>query len=117
MSKQHQPPPPRGHGPDPKNQGEGDRESARRFNQAQQSFAESPRGRSAIEHAGDVDPNEREALEEAEKVGLSHVKEEDPEVLRRPPAMSSKSQTKTGKKVRKTSVRAPQLKDAEERKW
>ena len=98
MSKQQQPPPPRGHGPDPKNQGEGDREAARRFNEAQRDFAESPRGRSAINHAGDVAPNEREALEDAEKVGLAHVKEEDPEVLRRAPTAQPQSPAKVGRR-------------------
>jgi hypothetical protein len=102
MSKQQQPPPPRGHGPAPtnqgaKNQGEGDRESARRYNEAQQNFVESPRGRSAINQAGDVKPNERKALEAAEKVGLAHVKEEDPAVLRRAPTATPPGQDKVGK--------------------
>ena len=91
MSKQQQPPPPRGNGPNAKNQGEGDPESARRYNKSQQDFVNSARGRAAIEDAGDVDPDELEDLEDAEQAGLARAKEEDPAVLRRTTA------TKAGK--------------------
>ena len=53
---------------DPKavNQGEGDRESARRYNESAQEFVNSPRGRSAIDDAGNVDADELEALHDTE---------------------------------------------------
>lgn len=82
MSKQQ---PPSNNAREQKNQGEGDRESARRYNEAQQDFVNSPRGREAIEDAGDVDPDELEELEDAEETGLARAKEEDPAVLRRAP--------------------------------
>ena len=79
MSKQQQPPP-RDNGPKAKNQGEGDTESARRYNESQQDFVNSARGRAAIDDAGEVDPDE---FEDAEQAGLARAKEEDPAVLRR----------------------------------
>lgn len=80
MSKQQ---PPSDNRQQQKNQGEGDPESARRYNEAQQDFVNSPRGRAAIDDAGDVDPDELEDLEDAEQEGLARAKEEDPAVLRR----------------------------------
>ena len=71
MSKQQHPPPPHGNGPNAKNQGEGDPESARRYNKSQQDFVKSARGRAAIEDAGDVDPDELEDLEGAEQARLA----------------------------------------------
>ena len=90
MSKQQQPPP-RDNGPKAKNQGEGDTESARRYNESQQDFVNSARPRAAIDDAGEVDPDELEDLEDAEQAGLARAKEEDPAVLRRNTA------TKAGK--------------------
>lgn len=65
------------------NQGEGDVESARRYNRSQQEFVNSDRGQAAIEDAGNVDPDELDELEDAERIGLEHVKDEDPAVRRR----------------------------------
>lgn len=73
-----------GTAPEPENQGEGDRKSAKRYNDEQRNFVDSPRGKSAIADAGKVDPKEQKALEEAERAGLKRAKEEDPAVLRRP---------------------------------
>ena len=54
-----------------KNQGEGDRESAERFNKAQQEFVKSGRVDKAA-HEATADP-------EAEKKGRERAKEVDPE--------------------------------------
>ncbi len=65
-----------------RNQGEGDKESARRFNEAEQSFVKSRRGEQAIAQAGDVDPDEVEELEQAERAGRARTRGEDPAVTR-----------------------------------
>ena len=67
-----------------KNQGEGDKESARRYNEMQKQFVNSSEGREAIEHAGEVDEDEQATLEQAERAGKSRSKGEDPAVTRRP---------------------------------
>ncbi|HTK99934.1 MAG TPA: hypothetical protein VL379_18000 [Pseudomonadales bacterium] len=66
-----------------KNQGEGDRESARRFNEAERAFVESERGRSAIRSSGNT-PGEEEDddLREAEADAASRARENDPEEKR-----------------------------------
>lgn len=64
------------------NQGEGDKESARRFNEAEQSFVNSRRGKQAIAQAGDVEPAEAEVLEQAERAGRARARSEDPAVTR-----------------------------------
>ena len=81
----------------PENQGEGDRESARRFNESEQDFVNSPRGRLAIKDAGNVDQNELAELRDAEQEGLARAKEEDPAVLRRAPDAASQTNPKSGK--------------------
>jgi hypothetical protein len=58
-----------------KNQGEGDREAARRYNEDQQAFVQSGKVKQAAEDAKGQDPAEAEA---AEKAGKSHAKEFDP---------------------------------------
>ena len=68
------------------NQGEGNREAARRFNQAEQEFVQSPRGREGIKKAGDVAQSEAPELERAERVGKSHAKNADSRVNSRPDA-------------------------------
>ena len=65
-----------------RNQGEGDKESAERFNRMETNFVQSERGRQAIETAGDVDDSEAESLAEAERQGKSRAKGEDPAVTR-----------------------------------
>lgn len=60
-------------------QGEGDRESARRYNQDTREFVESGRVEEAAARAGDQDPKE---AERAEKAGAEKAKEKDPAVHR-----------------------------------
>jgi hypothetical protein len=66
-----------------RNQGEGDKESARRYNEQQRAFVNSDEGQRAIEDAGEVAPEEEAALERAEEAGKSRAKGEDPAVTRR----------------------------------
>ena len=63
-----------------RNQGEGDKESARRFNEAEQNFVNSRHGERAIARAGDVDPAQVKELEQAERAG--RARGEDPAVTR-----------------------------------
>jgi len=65
------------------NQGEGDTKSAERFNKEEQAFVKSAHGQEAIEKAGQVEPSEQKALDDAERAGLSHSKGEDPAVSRK----------------------------------
>ena len=58
-----------------KNQGEGDREAARRYNQDQREFVESGKVQQAAEQAAGQDPAEAEAAEEA---GKQRAREFDP---------------------------------------
>ncbi len=62
-----------------KNQGEGDRESARRFNRNARDFVESGKVEDAARRAGESD---KEEGEQAEKVGRERAKEFDPAVTR-----------------------------------
>ena len=65
------------------NQGEGDRESARRFNEAERAFVESERGRAAIRSSGGThDEEEEDDLREAEADAASRARENDPEEKR-----------------------------------
>ena len=66
-------------GQKPTNQGEGDRESAKRYNRNTQEFVKSGKVEDAARRAGDADPKE---LEKAEKAGKEHAKELDPSVER-----------------------------------
>ena len=63
-----------------RNQGEGDRESARRFNEAEQSFVRSGRSEDAAREAEPRDEEEARQMEQAEQIGKSHAKDEDPTV-------------------------------------
>jgi hypothetical protein len=54
------------------NQGEGDIESDRRFREDEQKFVNSPRGKEAAKHAGDVSEKEREDIERAEREAARH---------------------------------------------
>ena len=58
-----------------KNQGEGDREAARRYNEGQREFVKSGKVKQAAEQAKEQDPAEAEA---AEKAGKARAKEFDP---------------------------------------
>ena len=66
-----------------KNQGEGDRESARRFNEAERAFVESEEGRAAVRIG--TKPRsaaEEEALLDAEAEAAMRARENDPEEKR-----------------------------------
>jgi hypothetical protein len=66
-------------GENPKNQGEGDRESAKRYNEKTQEYVESGKVDEAAKKAGEGDPKE---LQQAEKAGKERAKEFDPAVER-----------------------------------
>ena len=57
------------------NQGEGDRESAKRYNEDQKEFVESGKVEEAREDRADVSPEEKEDLREAEDIGKSRAKD------------------------------------------
>jgi hypothetical protein len=61
-----------------KNQGEGDKESDRKFREAQAKFVHSSEGKRKIEQAGNVSEEEARELREAEKKAKAHAKDEDP---------------------------------------
>ncbi len=63
----------------PRNQGEGDRESARRYNESTQEFVESGKVDEAARKAGEGDKQE---MERAEQLGKDRAKELDPAVDR-----------------------------------
>ena len=63
-----------------KNQGEGDRESARRFNEDEQKFVQSGRVTEAARNAAPRDASEQQQMQQAEEAGKSHAKDEDPTV-------------------------------------
>jgi hypothetical protein len=65
-----------GSGSNQENQGEGNRDAARRYNQDQQEFVQSGKVKQAVEDAKGQDPAEAEA---AEKAGKEHAKGFDPE--------------------------------------
>jgi hypothetical protein len=66
-----------------RNEGEGNRTAARRYNKAQQDFVRSGKvEEKAREAAQAVDGPEGKALREAELIGKRHAAEEDPEVKR-----------------------------------
>ena len=62
-----------------RNQGEGDRESAKRYNENQQAFVKSGKVDEAAKKAGEGNIKE---LEEAEKAGKARAKEFDPALKR-----------------------------------
>jgi hypothetical protein len=62
-----------------KNQGEGDRESARRYNEKAHEHAKSGKVEEAARRAGEGDPEE---MKKAEKAGKKRAKELDPSVDR-----------------------------------
>lgn len=62
-----------------KNQGEGDRESAERYNEATRKFVDSGKVDKAARDAANQDPKE---AEKSERIGRQHAKEEDPSVKR-----------------------------------
>ncbi len=61
------------------NQGEGNREAAREYNEETREFVESGKVDEAAEKASEQDPGEAEA---AERAGEERAREKDPEVVR-----------------------------------
>ncbi len=65
----------------PENQGEGNRDAARRYNKDAQEHARSGKSKGAADRArADVEGPDADKLREAEREGKSHIAEEDPEV-------------------------------------
>ena len=62
-----------------RNQGEGDRESAKRYNEDQQAFVKAGKVDEAARKAGEGDTKE---MEQAEKAGKERAKEFDPALKR-----------------------------------
>lgn len=66
-----------------KNQGEGNREAAKAYNQETQRFVKAGKVESSAADAkAAVEGAEKAELEEAEKIGRAHAKEFDPNVKR-----------------------------------
>ena len=64
-----------------KNQGEGNRDAARRYNDRAQEHTRSGKPEPAADEASrDLDGEEGEALRDAEREGKKHIAAEDPEV-------------------------------------
>lgn len=59
-------------------QGEGDYKAARRYDKSAHDFAKSGKVTEAARKAGPNDPKEAEDLKQAEDIGRSHTKGEDP---------------------------------------
>jgi hypothetical protein len=65
-----------------RNQGEGDRESARRFNERSQKFVKSEQGREVAKNADHRGRNSSKDLVKAERDAASRAKEQDLETVR-----------------------------------
>lgn len=65
-----------------KNQGEGNREAARNYNEATRDFVKSGQVDEQARDAAEIDKTEKIDLEKAEQEGRSRAKEEDPAVKR-----------------------------------
>ncbi|MCA1600464.1 MAG: hypothetical protein LC776_02055 [Acidobacteria bacterium] len=63
-------------------QGEGDRESTRRYDDATKAFVESGKVKEQADTTANISLEEKRELGEAEKVGKERAKEEDPAVRR-----------------------------------
>ena len=57
------------------NQGEGDKESARRYNEDQKEFVDSGKVEQKRDERANLSEQERQELERAEDIGKSHSKE------------------------------------------
>lgn len=57
------------------NQGEGDRESAKRYNEEQKEFVESGKVEQRRDDRANLSESEKQELEKAEEAGKSHAKE------------------------------------------
>jgi hypothetical protein len=67
---------------DPKSdiQGEGDKESDRKYREKTQEFVRSKRGQEQIERAGDLSEDEARKLRQSEDEAKSRAKDEDPQI-------------------------------------
>jgi hypothetical protein len=63
-----------------RNQGEGDKESARHYNEAQHEFVKSGKVEQAAHAAAPHDDREARQMEQAEQAGKARAKDEDPTV-------------------------------------
>ena len=79
----------------PKNQGEGDREAARRYNDDQKRFVESGAVPEAAKKAKPETDLEADEMLDAEQQGRNKAKGEDPTV----PGANTKSRIKVGRRV------------------
>jgi len=61
-----------------KNQGEGDKESDRKFREAETKFVQSEEGKRKIAQAGNVSEEDARKLRESEEKGKARAKGEDP---------------------------------------
>ena len=61
----------------PTNFGEGNPEAAAEFNDAEQEFVKSPRGKQKIEGGPHVQANEESELEQAQEAGKARAKNDD----------------------------------------
>lgn len=61
-------------------QGEGDKESDRKYRERTRRFLESEKGRNAIKRAGQVTEKEARELKKSEEKGKARAKGEDPQV-------------------------------------
>ena len=61
-----------------RNQGEGDKESDRKFREAQAKFVHSSEGKRKIAQAGKVSEEEARKLRAAEEAAKAHANDEDP---------------------------------------
>lgn len=77
------------------NQGEGNKDAARRFNQDEQAFVASGKVTDAAKRAAPQGRKEAEELERAEQAGRKHAKGEDPTV----PGANSKAPGSAGRKA------------------
>ena len=66
--------------PKGKNQGEGDKESDRKYRQRTTEFVKSKRGQEEIAKAGKLSPEEARRVRQAEEQAKSRSKGEDPQV-------------------------------------
>ena len=67
--------------PDKRNiQGEGDKESDRKYRERTTEFVQSKRGQDEIEQAGSLSEEEAQRLREYEEKGKSRAKGEDPQI-------------------------------------
>jgi hypothetical protein len=64
------------------NQGEGDKEAARRFNKETRQFLETEKAKKRLREGAELSEEEKAEGAEAEKRGRQRAKEADPEVVR-----------------------------------